>query len=1057
MVLEPSYQPKKIEDEVRRRWDAINVSKLIREASKGKRLVGYVEGPPTMNGEPHIGHIRGRILKDLWYRFWTLNGTNIVFRAGWDTQGLPVELQAEKELGLSGSKAENLKTIGSEALVDACKKVVEKYNQLWRKADQLLGMSFDYERAYWTYHDEYIEREWKYLEQAWKRGLLGEGYRVVAYCPSCQTSLSHAEVSQGYELVEDPSLYFKMKLRDEDAFLILWTTMPFTIVTDEMVGVKPDAEYAYVRIRNETWIVAKERVDALMKELGIEDYEISRTVLGSDLEGKKYIHPLISYISGQSKLEEEGKVHIVVAEDFVDTTTGSGLVHLSPANGEEDFHVAMKRGLPIFNPIDDRCVFKEEGGVFADMFVRDADVKVVELLKKEGCLIKVGTITHDYPTCWRSHHKLVWLARREYFYWVDRLGDLAVKAAENVEYYYEPPKNRFLEIVKEKVPWCISRERIWGTPLPIWVCSSCGEKVPVFSRKEIIEKAVELPDGPDFELHRPWIDRVVLRCPSCGGRCFREPFVLDTWHNSGAAPYASFDDDEHRSLMPAEFLTEGIDQTRGWAYTLLILNVILTGRPEAPYKAFLFQGHVLDAEGNKMSKSLGNIIDAIDALSNNPVDVLRFYLVWKAGPIDSLNFSFKEMWARPYQVLNTLYHLHIYYHQNSSFDGFDPNVHSIEWAEKKGLMKAQDRWLLSRAEGLKKKLGEAYRRCRFHEVARELESFIIEDLSQSYIPMTRGEIWDDSPETLDRRLAIYATLHHTLKTVDVLLHPISPYTTDYLYKACLKGERASIILERWPEFDDGLYLPFLEDEFDVMFKVVSIANSVRAKARVKRRWSLKKAIVLMSEELVDKLTRHVKLLLDLLNVKDVQLTSSVRGTPISVKIVPRSDVLGPKLKGEFPKLVKAVASMNSVDVFEKISKNGLVSVRLEDRLIDVKASELNIEYVSERGWMLVERDGIVVSLFVERDRELVFDGMIRDLARRLQALRKERGYNPTDMLEAAYLAELDPLWTEAVESRREELLFLVRVKAVRVMKEPKPEIKWVECEIDGAKMKISVE
>src|SRR5690606_4260836 len=393
-----------------------------------------------------------------------------------------------------------------------CKRIIHSYNEKWIAADKLLGMSFNYEKAYWTFRDSYIEREWQYLKKAWESGVLREGFRVVAYCPSCQTSLSNAEVNQGYETVEDPSFYYKVKLADDDAYLIVWTTMPFTIVTDEMVGANPKADYNYVRINNgdggERWIVGADRMPELMKELRVEDYVVEKAVKGRELDGKHYVHPLLHMIPGLAELAQTGSIHFVVAEDFVDTATGSGLVHLSPANGEEDFEVAARRNVPIFIPIDDRVIFTEKAGAFKGLFVRDADMKVTQAMKEAGASVKLGKIKHQYPTCWRSHHKVVWLARREYFYIIEKLGDKPLQAAQNVEYFFEPPKNRFVEIIREQHPWCISRERVWGTPLPVWSCSKCGHKDALFSRTEIVKKAIELPDGPDFELHRPWIDRI---------------------------------------------------------------------------------------------------------------------------------------------------------------------------------------------------------------------------------------------------------------------------------------------------------------------------------------------------------------------------------------------------------------------------------------------------------------------------------------------------------------------------------------------------------------------
>src|ERR687892_801333 len=410
MALQGKYDAKAFENEIRSYLDKINLKTLLKnelfDNNNNNDIVSYIEGPPTLNGEPHAGHLRGRIIKDVWYRFNTLQKKKVTFRAGWDTQGLPVELQAEKELGLTGSKIDNLKKVGIEKIVETCKKLILHYNEKWVSADKLLGMSFDYEKAYWTFSDKYIEREWQYLKKAWENGILKEWFRVVAYCPSCQSSLSNAEVNQGYETVEDPSFYYKVKLREEgegegekDAYMIVWTTMPFTIVTDEMVGANPKADYNYVRINNnndeeELWIVGADRMNDLMKELHIEDFRVEKTVKGSELDGRYYVHPLLHIIPGLAELAANRSIHFVISDDFVDTSTGSGLVHLSPANGEQDFEIATKRNVPTFVPIDDRVIFTEKAGAFKDLFVRDADNKVVQAMKEANASVKIGKIKH---------------------------------------------------------------------------------------------------------------------------------------------------------------------------------------------------------------------------------------------------------------------------------------------------------------------------------------------------------------------------------------------------------------------------------------------------------------------------------------------------------------------------------------------------------------------------------------------------------------------------------------------------------------------------------------
>ncbi|MFZ0328400.1 MAG: class I tRNA ligase family protein [Nitrososphaeraceae archaeon] len=1071
MGLSNKFDIKVIENETRQYLANIDIKSLIQNDLKKKdcgTLLGYIDGPPTLNGEPHAGHLRGRIIKDLWYRFKTLQKNNIIFRAGWDTQGLPIELQAEKELGLTGSKIENVRKVGIQKIVDMCKMLIERYGESWRTADDLLGMSFDYERAYWTFKDEYIEREWQYLKRAWEYGILKEWFRVVAYCPSCQTSLSNAEIKQAYATVEDPSLYYKVKLVDDEAYIIVWTTMPFTVVTDELVGVHPDAKYAFVTVKNEKWIIAENRLKDLMKELHIEEFSVDKVIMGAALDGQAYIHPFLDLIPELHRISKS--IHFVVAESFVDVGTGSGIVHISPANGEQDFEIAVKRKIPIFAPIDDAVHFTDKAGFFSGMFVRDADLKVSEILEKGGSLIKLGKINHQYPTCWRSHHKVIWLARREYFYMIDELEKAPIDAAKNVEYFYDPPKNRFLEIIKEQVPWCITRERLWGTPLPIWVCMKCGHKEFLFSRNEISKKAISLPDGPDFGLHRPEIDRIEIACEKCRAIMQREPFVLDTWHNSGAAPYASLTDSEYQKTIPATFLTEGIDQTRGWAYTLLIENVILNHSAIAPYQSFLFQGHVLDENGNKMSKSLGNVIDAKRLLTDSAVDLVRYYFMWKSSPIEALSFSVSEMLTRPHQILSTLYFLHIYFEHNSSYDRFDKHIHSLKWVIKNDSLAVTEIWLLSKLQKLINVVTSSFEHCRFHDGAKAIEEFIINFISQTYVPMIRNDIWEDNVDSLNRRLVIYSVLGHSLHEIDILLHPIAPFITEYLYQNCFK-EKESIIIENWPTYDQYLVNENIENSFNMVKDIISLANAARTKANLKRRWPINEVLVCCLETSFINAPGIGEVLKNQLNTEDYKIVNITDPT----KTV---DHISNLLNSNVPIVIKA--SLNTKNIASRLKDKRIISVRQAfegvDRLemlrslhssdcfplkfeggeIVLSSSDLELSYEASEGYKMAGSGGLFVLISTKRDERLIAKGILRDLARNLQQIRKEQGYNPTDILSAAYVAYIDNEEINSIKEMKEELIYLVRVRSVMVTRQPIEGVSYKEVELDGRKVLIAI-
>ncbi len=998
------YSPLELEQQVREFWKTSKVREKLEHLrlADNKGVLGFVEGPPTLNGVPHVGHARGRVMKDLRYRWKSMQGFYVPFWAGWDCQGLPVELEVERELGVK-NKRDLLEKVGEERLVEECKKTVRKYHKEWFEADAKLGVFMNHDKAYWTYLDEYIEREWQYLKSAWEQGLLGEGYYVVAYCPHCQTSLSNAEVGLGYEEVEDPSLYFKMKTGNaQNEYFLVWTTMPFTLVTDLMLAVHPDAEYAKVRVGSETWVMVKQRVEALMQELQVTDYSVLEVVSGKSLEGTRYEYPFLDGVPKQRELDGHPVVHTVVTEDFVDVTTATGVVHLAPGNGEDDFRVAQRRKVPVYVPFDEEVKFTSDAGEFSGLFARDADAVVVEKLQKKGLLVSARMVTHEYPLCWRSHHKLVWLARREYFLWTDRMNNRVVEAAEKVSYFFEGPKNRFLSFLREGKPWCVSRERVWGAPLPVWVCQNCGVKAFVSSKKELLDRAGLKEPPPSFELHKPWVDRLALKCDKCGGLMKREPFVLDTWHNSGASPFARFSDKEFKRYVPTDFLTEGMDQTRGWANTLLLEHVLLTGKAEAPYKAFLFQGLAQDARGRKMSKSLGNVLEANSTLEKYSADVFRFYALWKCSPVDAMNFDMRELSKRPYQVLSTLYHLHRFFMQNAEYDQFNPRTHTLEWARGRGVLTRADRWLLSRLQDTVGQYTARLGSCEFNFACDELEKFVVDVLSREYVPMVRRDLWSDDPESLNRRLAVYSTLWHVLKSLVLLFNPVSPFVCEFLwqnvYRALDSELDESVNLEPWPVPVESLRDEQLERDLSLLLRVVALSYSARQVGGLKRRWPLRKAVVVASANQVKTLKNLQDLFLELANVKSVDFLNEFSGADGAVE---------------------------------------------------------------EGRWKTASEGDLTVLLDSERDSGLLGEGVMRDLARRVQALRKDLGFSPTDVLEAVHLAGLDDETRALLEPLLDVMASLVRTRKVSLHKDVHKvagvaEKEWREFRFDDKRVHVAV-
>jgi isoleucyl-tRNA synthetase len=582
----------------------------------------------------------------------------------------------------------------------------------------------------------------------------------------------------------------------------------------------------------------------------------------------------------------------------------------------------------------------------------------------------------------------------------------------------------------------------------------------------IVESADKLPDGPDFELHRPWIDHITIKCKKCGSvNTKREEYVLDTWHNSGSAPYSSLTDEEYSNEIPAPFFTEGIDQTRGWAYTLLIENVILNNSAVSPYRAFLFQGHVLDEKGGKMSKSKGNVLEGAELLQKYPADLIRFYFMWKASPIEPLSFSTDELMSRPYQVINTLFNLHLYFKQNSQYDNFD-QTNTVKWAKQNNLLTSPDIWLLSKLQKLIQKMTEKNQACKFHECAKAIDDFIINNLSQIYIPITRGELWDEDEEKKERRLSIYAVLSEVLKTLDILIHPFCPFTSEYLYQTVFH-EKQSILLDRWPSYQESLVNEKIEESFDIMKDVVSTSSAARMKGKLKRRWPLNEAQICVKKDQKIKLESLAELLQSQLNVEKFSIVETEKesgleqlfelkqlGLPVKAVIELERKRIGPKAKQHMGKLVAAFNETNPEEITSSLQKDGKYSFDIDGEAISLDEDDFIIDFDASENFAAAKRDTYTVLISTSRNKEMMAKGLVKDIARRLQTLRKERGYTPTDILGVASILELDEESLEMIKERTEELAFLVRVKQVNFTKSCK---EYKDDDIDGQKIKISVE
>ncbi len=1059
--LAKRYEPQVVEEAVLDYWKKNDIyEKTVKMRENGPRW-NFLEGPPTTNGFMHVGHARGRAMKDAQLRYMTMRGYNVWRRGGWDMQGLPVELEVERKEGIA-DKGEIEATMGMDLFVQKCKELVDFYLERWVNDSVRLGLWLDYPTAYQTRRDDYIEHVWHFLKLASKKGLLGRGYRVTPTCPRCVTALSSHEVSQGYKTKEDPSIYVKFKLVDkENEYLVIWTTTPFTLLSNEMVSVHPDYTYVKVQVGNEYWWIVKDLVETVMAKAGITDYKKVKKLKGSKMLGWKYEHPFKNEVPWHQEHHEK-YMHAVVTGKHVTIEDGTGLVHTAPGFGPEDFEVGKEYGVPVLCPVTNRGLFTDEVPMFEGKYVFDVNAEVPKMLEKKGLLVHQDTIVHEYPHCWRCDTPLIYLAdKSQWFLKMKGVRDRLVKKNEEIEWTPEwAGTGRFGDWLANADDWCISRSRVWGSPLPVWVCPDCGHEIVIGSREELRERATEMPK--DFEMHRPWVDRVVIKCEKCGAEMKREPFVLDCWLDSGMAHSASVDylrnPELFKELFPYDFITEAVDQSRGWFYSLLYTSVVM--HDKAPFKACVSQGHVLDEDGGKMSKSKGNVVWAADAFKGLGADPFRIYMLSRSAPWTRTNYSPKEI-ELTRRNLDILWNVVLFADTYMDLDKFKYD----EKRMRKNLAKAdiEDRWLLSRVQSVVKRFHEQMEQHLYHHASRALLEFMSEDLSRIYLPLVKKRVWLESENP--RKIMAYDVMYYTLQSLLRSLNVFTPFLCEKLHLDFLSkygdGLPESINMTDMPEVDEKLLDLELEATFEVLEELRSAASNARNKRGVKLRHPVAKVMLEPSSPEVARRAESLReILLNDLNTREFEVVKSgAMDRYASLSIKPNFKALGPRVKGKMKALVSVLQSADASKLRAELEK-GKTTVVVDGEAIEILPGDL--EFEESLPEHLSSADSRIGKVFVDvtRTKELESEGLVRDVTRRVQVMRKELDLNVDQDIEVTVqfsdeeslqLAQMhkDYLATET----RAQVLDLVGPKAKPKWKAFKYVKEW---DIDDLKIKVGM-
>ena len=1034
------------EKAVEKFWEDNNIFKKSMEHRKEGETYTFYDGPPTANGKPHIGHVETRTIKDMIPRYRTMKGYMVPRKAGWDTHGLPVELEVEKLLGLDGK--EQIEEYGLAPFIDKCKESVWKYKGMWEDFSRTVGFWADMDNPYVTYDDNFIESEWWALKTIWDKGLLYKGFKIVPYCPRCGTPLSSHEVAQGYKAVKERSAIVRFKVKGEDAYFLAWTTTPWTLPSNVALCVNPEETYLKVKAADGyTYYIAKALADKVLGRLaeeGKDAYEVLETYVGKDLEYKEY-EPLYK-CAGDAAKKQKKKAHFVTCDGYVTMTDGTGIVHIAPAFGEDDSRIGRNYELPFVQFVDGKGDLTVETP-YAGKFVKDADPLVLKDLDAEGKLFDAPKFEHDYPFCWRCDTPLIYYARESWFIKMTAVKDDLVRNNKTINWIPASiGEGRFGNWLENIQDWGVSRNRYWGTPLNIWECE-CGHQHSIGSREELYKMSGN-EKAKTVEFHRPYIDEITITCPECGKQMKRVPEVIDCWFDSGAMPFAQHhypfeNKDLFEQQFPADFISEAVDQTRGWFYSLLAESTLLFNK--APYKNVIVMGHVQDENGQKMSKSKGNAVDPFNALETYGADAIRWYFYTSSAPWLPKRFSGKAVQEGQRKFMGTLWNTYAFFVLYANIDNFDASKYTLEYDK----LPVMDKWLLSKLNSTVAEVDSNLDQYRIPEAAKALQDFV-DEMSNWYVRRSRERFWAKGME--QDKINAYMTLYTALVTISKAAAPMIPFMTEDIYRNLVcsidKSAPESIHLCDYPVVDEKLIDKKLEADMDEVLKVVVLGRACRNEANIKNRQPIGKMFVKAPEKLDE---FYVDIIADELNVKEVEFTDDVSHYT-TYKFKPQLRTVGPKY-GKYLGQIKAVlAELDGHKAMEELNSTGSLKLDSISDEVVLSKEDLLIEMTQMEGYVTQSDNNITVVLDTNLTPELIEEGFVREIISKIQTMRKDAGFEVMDHIAVTY--EADEKLSNVFEKFGDEIKTEVLAVSIKSGELKGYEKDW---KINGEAVKLAVE